>query len=126
MGGIGRVGEGIIADLAARLPRQRKTRRAKLGPAAALPRPAERQGMRYQWLERLLANPRLEIDAVMAPHARELLGRAAASGRRLVLILDRTQATARHQVLMLDPFSRGAPQKALERTRARGVACLPA
>jgi hypothetical protein len=142
MGGIGRVGGGIIADLAARLPRQRKTRRAKLGLAvatmlevrsakpmglaAALPRPTERQGMRYQWLERLLANPRLEIDAVMAPHARELLGRAAASGQRLVLILDRTQATARHQVLMLDPFSRGPPQKTLERTRARGVACLPA
>jgi hypothetical protein len=117
MGGIACVSGGIIADLAARLPRQRKTQRAKLGPAvatmlearsanpmdlaAALPRPTERQGMRHQWLERLLANPRLEVDAVMAPYARELLGRAAASGQRLVLILDQTQATARHQVLML-------------------------
>ena len=117
MGGIEHIGEGIIADLAARLPRQRKTQRAKLGLlvatmlearsanlmdlAAALPRPAERLDMRYQWIERLLADPRLEVDAVMEPYARELLGRAAASGQRLVLILDQTRATARHQVLML-------------------------
>src|SRR3982751_4984192 len=98
MGGIEHVSEGIIADLVARLPRQRKTQRAKLGLlvatmlearsanlmdlAAALPRPTERLDMRYQWIERLLANPCLEVDAVMAPYARELLGRAAASGRR--------------------------------------------
>src|SRR4051795_1204153 len=139
MGGVEHVSEGIIADLVARLPRQRKTQRAKLGLlvatmlearsanlmdlAAALPRgterlalrhpgiegPAghprpggtERLDMRYQWIERLLANPRLEVDAVMAPYARELLGRAAASGQRLVLILAKTRATAHHQVLML-------------------------
>src|SRR3954468_5560483 len=117
MGGIEHVSEGIIADLVARLPRQRKTQRAKLGLlvatmlearsanlmdlAAALPRGTERVDMRYQWIERLLANPRLEGDAVMAPYARELLGRAAASGQRLVLILDQTRATAHHQVLML-------------------------
>src|SRR5256885_10112009 len=57
--------------------------------------------MRYQGSERLLANPRLEVDAVMARYARELLGRAAASGQRLVLILDQTRATAHQQVLML-------------------------
>lgn len=117
MGGIEHVGSGIIADLAARLPWQRKTQRAKLGLlvatmldvrsanlmdlAAALPRRAERVDMRYQWIERLLANPRLEVDAVMAPFARTLLGQAAASGQQLVLILDQTQATTRHQVLML-------------------------
>src|SRR3954447_3920723 len=117
MGGIEDVSEGIIADLVARLPRQRKTQRAKLGLlvatmlearsanlmdlAAALPRGTERLDMRYQWIERLLADPRLEVDAVMAPYARELLGRAAASGQRLVLILDQTRATAPHQVLML-------------------------
>src|SRR3954463_12132494 len=117
MGGIEHVGEGIIADLAARLPRQRKTQRAKLALlvatmlearsanlmdlAAALPRPTERLDMRYQWIERLLANPRLEGDAVRAPSARGRLARAAASGQRLGLILDQTRATARHQVLML-------------------------
>src|SRR4051794_41947830 len=98
MGGIEHVSEGIIADLVARLPRQRKTQRAKLGLlvatmlearsanlmdlAAALPRGTERLDMRYQWIERLLANPRLGVAAVMAPYARELLGRAAASGPR--------------------------------------------
>src|SRR4051794_32222248 len=117
MGGIEHVSEGIIADLVARLPRQRKTQRAKLGLlvatmlearsanlmdlAAGLPRPTERLDMRHQWIERLSANPRPGGDGVTAPCARELLDRAAASGRRLVLILDQTRATARHQVLML-------------------------
>src|SRR3954462_11688256 len=86
MGGIEHVSEGIIADLVARLPRQRKTQRAKFGLlvatmlearsanlmdlAAALPRGTERLDMRYQWIERPLATPRLEVDAVMAPYAR--------------------------------------------------------
>src|SRR3954452_15434440 len=117
MGGIEHVSEGIIADLVARLPRKRKPQRAKLALlvatmlearsanlmdlAAALPRGTERLDMRYQWIERLLANPRLEVDAVMAPYARELLGRAAASGQRLPPIPLQTRATAHHQVLML-------------------------
>ena len=62
MGGIEHVGDAITADLAARLPRQRKAQRAKLGLlvatmlearsanlmdlAAALPRPTERLDMR--------------------------------------------------------------------------------
>ena len=47
--------------------------------AAALPRPAERLDMRYQWIARLLANPRVDCDAVMAPYGREVLARQAAA-----------------------------------------------
>jgi hypothetical protein len=37
--------------------------------------------MRYQWISRLLGNERVEVDAVMAPYAREVLARLAADGR---------------------------------------------
>src|SRR3954471_543503 len=111
MGGIEHVGEGIIADLAARLPRQRKTQRAKLGLlvatmlgersanlmdlAAALPRPAERMDMRYQWLPRRLPHPPVDCDAIMRPFAEEAVRHAAASGGTVVLLLDQSRVSAR-------------------------------
>ena len=68
--------------------------------AASLPRAAERPDMRYQWISRLLGNERVEVDAVMAPYARELLARLAADGRTVVLMIDQTRATERHQLVM--------------------------
>ena len=86
MGGIEHVAVGIVADLEAKLPGQRKTQRGKLGLlvatmlavrsanlmdlAASLPRPCERVDKRYQWIERFLSNDRVSVDAVMAPHRR--------------------------------------------------------
>ena len=83
MGGIETMAAAIGADLAARLPRQNKKQREGLALlvataldvrdvnlmelAAALPRAAERLDMRYQWISRLLANPLMDIDEVMAP-----------------------------------------------------------
>ena len=115
-GGIGVVAEGIAAELGCRLPGQRKTQRNNLALlvatmlearsanlmdlAAALPRDAERADMRYQWITRVLGNPLIDPDAVMAPFAREVLGHAAAAGR-VVLILDQSKLSDRHQVLML-------------------------
>ena len=109
--------EGIKAELAQRLPRQRKTQRGKLALlvatmlgersanpmdlAAALPRPAERTDMRYQWIARLLANPRVECDAVMRPFAEEAIRQAGAAGGTVVLILDQSKVSAWHQMLML-------------------------
>src|SRR3954447_18934134 len=55
--------------------------------------------MRYQWISRLLGNPLIDADAVMAPYGRELLARLAAEGRAVVLMIDQTRATARHQVV---------------------------
>ena len=114
--GITQLAEGIAEDLQRRLPDQRKTQRGKLALlvatilevrsanlmalAAALPREADRADMRYQWIARFIDNDLVDCDEVMEPFAREVLARAAASGR-IVLIMDQTKASDRHQILML-------------------------
>ena len=116
MGGIGQVAGGIAEELRRRLPGQRKTQRENLALlvatmlearsanlmdlAAALPRPAERIDMRYQWIVRVLANAHIDCDAVMTPFAREVIGQAADAGR-VEVILDQSKLSDRHQVLML-------------------------
>ena len=57
--------------------------------------------MRDQWITRLLANSLVVSDAVMEPFAREVLDNAAARGMPLVLIMDQSKVSERHQVLML-------------------------
>src|SRR3954464_529068 len=100
-----------------RLPRQHKAQREGLALltatmldvrsanlmdlAASLPRAAGRLDMRYQWISRLLGNELIDVDAVMAPYAREGLARLAADGRTVVLMIDQTRATERHQVVMV-------------------------
>lgn len=69
--------------------------------AASLPREAERIDMRYQWISRLLGNELIDTDWVMAPFAREVLGRASAKGQRLVLIIDQTQANDTQQAVVV-------------------------
>jgi len=120
MGGIEHAAQGVSAVLHERLPWQRKTQRENLALlvatmlsersanlmslAAALPRPSDRIDMRYQWIVRVLANPRIECDAVMLPFASDVLARAQAEagpGERVDLILDQRRASERHQVLML-------------------------
>src|SRR3954471_1136212 len=94
MRGIGVVASGIEAELRRRLPRRRKTRRGEpalsvattLGersadltdPAAALPRPTERVDVRCQRVARLLADPRVDCDALMRPFAGEATRRTRA------------------------------------------------
>src|SRR4051794_16030774 len=125
MNDITEVADSINSELKRRLPKQRKTQRTKLALlvstmldvrsanlmdlAAGLPREADRTGplgnvkryMRYQWITRLLGNPLVISDAIMEPFAREVLERAAAGGEPLSLILDQSQISERHQVLML-------------------------
>jgi Transposase DDE domain len=107
--------EGVAGEFQRLLPRQRKTQRTNLSLlvatmldvrsanlmdlAAGLPRDADRIDMRYQWISRVLMNPLIDPDAVMAPFAREVLCRLAGEDQPLVLILD--QLSDRHQVLML-------------------------
>jgi hypothetical protein len=109
--------EGIKAELAKRLPRQRKTQQNKLAVlvatmlhvrsanlvvlAAGLPRESDRWDMGYQWISRFLANDLVCCDEVMEPFAREVLTRLAKTGDPLPLILDQTKACDRHQILML-------------------------
>ena len=117
VGGIATVAAAIAEDMRARLFRQHKKQREGLALlvatmldvrsanlmdlSASLPRAAERLDMRYQWISRLLGNELIEVDAVMAPYARQVLARLAADGRKLVLMIDQTQATAWHQVVMV-------------------------
>src|SRR5215203_431426 len=117
MGGVETLAAAVRADLATRLPRQNKKQREGLALlvataldvrdvnlmelAAALPRAAARLDMRYQWISRLLGNALIATDAVMAPFAREVLARAGADGRTLVLIIDQSQVNAAHQMVMV-------------------------
>jgi hypothetical protein len=117
MDGLTRIADSISADLKKRLPKQRKTQRGKLALlvatmldvrsanlmdlAAGLPLEADRTDMRDQWITRLLGNPLVISDEIMEPFAREVLEQAAAGDQPLILILDQSKFSDRHQVLML-------------------------
>ncbi len=117
MDGIKNLADGIAKEFHRLHPKQRKTQRTNLSLliatmldvrsanlmdlAAGLPRDAERIDMRYQWISRVLMNPLIEPDVVMAPFAREVLCRLAGEDQPLVLILDQSKLNDRHQVLML-------------------------
>ena len=115
MTGITEIAESISSELKRRLPKQRKRTKLALlvstmlevrsanlmDLAAGLPREADRTDMRYQWISRLLGNPLVISDAIMEPFSREVLERATADGQPLVLILDQSKVSDRHQVLML-------------------------
>ena len=123
MVGIEMVAGTIGEDMLGRLPRQNKKQREGLSLlvatvldvrsanlmdlAASVPRTADRLDMRYQWISRhqwisrLLGNDLIEVDAVMAPYGRDVLARLGASGQQIVLIMDQTQLTARHQAVMV-------------------------
>ena len=116
-GGIEAVAASISADLVRRLPRQNKKQREGLASlvatmldvrsanlmdlSASLPRAAERIDMRYQWISRLLGNELIDTDRVMAPFASEVLERAAAHGRRLILIIDQSKANHTQQAIVV-------------------------
>jgi len=115
--GIKHIADSISAELKQRLPHQRKTQRGKLALlvatmldvrsanlmdlAAGLPLEADRTDMRYQWITRLLGNPLVVSDAIMEPFSREVLEQTVADGQPVVLVLDQSKLSDRHQVLML-------------------------
>lgn len=138
LGGIESVAASVGAELLLRLPGQNKKQREGLALlvstalavrsvnlndlASALPRQAERLDMRYQWISRVLGNDLIEVDAVMAPFAREVLARAAQGGRRVVLAIDQSQANAGHQMLMISlRFGGRALPLAWRMRRAKGT-----
>jgi len=111
------VSEGIAAAFRRLLPGQRKTQRQNLALliatmlgvrsanlmdlAAGLPRDVARIDMRFQWIWRVLMNPLIDPDAIMAPFAREVMERQAHAGQPIVLIMDQSKLSDRHHVLML-------------------------
>lgn len=117
MDGTKGVANSIAQEFQRLLPRQRKTQRTNLALlvatmldvrsanlmdlAAGLPRDVERIDMRYQWIARVLMNPLIVPDAVMAPFAQEVLCRLAADTQPLIVIMDQSKLNDRHHVLML-------------------------
>ena len=107
------IGEDMLGRLPGRNKKQREGRSLLVATvldvrsanlmdlAASLPRAADRLDMRYQWISRLLGNDLIEVDAVMAPYGRDVVARLGANGQRIVLIMDQTQLTARHQAVMV-------------------------
>ena len=69
--------------------------------ANLLPLDTARQDMREQWLRRLLKNPLLHCDEVMAPLARQELEKAAAHGQVVLLSMDQAELGDRMAVLMV-------------------------
>src|SRR4051812_44298966 len=57
--------------------------------------------MRYQWISRLLGNALIDAAAVMAPYAREVLARACAGSRALVVIIDQSKVNDAHHMVMV-------------------------
>jgi hypothetical protein len=69
--------------------------------ANLLPLDTERQDRREPWLRRLLKNPLLRSEAVMAPWARQELEQAARHGQTVLLSMDQTDLGDRMAVLMV-------------------------
>ncbi len=109
--------QAISRDMQAKLPFQRKTQRNNLSEAiatilhlrtvntseiaAGLPRKAERMDMRYQWLLRLLDNPHIHQQAIMAAYGTEILNKLSSTEKQIVLILDQTHINKAFEMLMV-------------------------
>lgn len=109
--------EAIREALLCRLPWQRKTQRDKLSVliavvlrvqsanlmkwGAALPRQIKDKDVRYQYIERFLSNPRVDVAAVMRPFAQEVLNKASKKGQTIVLMMDQSQIRGDLQLLMV-------------------------
>lgn len=126
--------EALEADFDRRLPGYHKSRREGLvtlaaamlevrSPtipdlAAGLPRLIRQDEDRSQYVERLLGNTKIGVDAVMAAYAREVLTGLASSGRAVVLQLDQTHVNPHCEVLMLSARLGGRAVPIAWRTRA--------
>jgi hypothetical protein len=138
VGGIATVAGGIGGDMRARLPGQHERRREGLALLAATmpdvrgadltdlaaspPRAAGRPDTRHQRTGRLPGDGRTAVGAVVAPHGRESLAHLAANGRKVVLVVDRTRATGRHQVGMVAARAGGRALPPARRVEATGGA----
>lgn len=69
--------------------------------ANALPRNIISKDKRYQYVERLVANPHIDCDEVMRPYAVEVFTRLSAQDQTIVLMMDQSKINDLNQVLML-------------------------
>ena len=109
--------QAIEEDFQARLPGYHKSRREGLcllsalmlecrtpnlmELAAALPREIATPDKRYQYIERQLSNPHIDVDKVSSAYARSVLERLCAEGQTLILMIDQSHINEFNEVLML-------------------------
>jgi hypothetical protein len=107
----------IEADFLERLPGYHKSRREGLcllaglmldvrsanlmELSAALPREIADADKRYQYIERVLSNPHIDVDEVSGAYAREVLEMLSADGLTIVLMMDQSHINAMNEVLMV-------------------------
>ena len=117
MSGFKRIVSAISKDLEERLPRQRATQRRKLSELVAgmlvcqtpnlmelsnvLDRPTESAEARYNYVERFLKNPLVDIQVVMSAFAEDLLKRLMVHQHTLVLMIDQSKVNDTLDVLMV-------------------------
>ncbi len=90
--------EGLVTLAAVML----ETRSANLMElAASLPREIGSKDHRYQYISRLLGNPKISCDDVMASYAGEIFARLSAAGQTIVLMLDQSKINDFNEVLMV-------------------------
>lgn len=123
----------IEDDFRERLPGYHKSRRAGLcllstlmldcrtpnlmELAAALPRDIADVDKRYQYIERQLSNPHIDVDAVSGAYAHDVLERLAAEGQIIVLMMDQSHINSLNEVLMLSVRAGGRAIPFLWRVR---------
>lgn len=117
MGGFKEIVNAVAKDLASRLPNQRATQRRKLSELVGgmlvcqtpnlmelsnvLDRPTHSAEARYNYVERFLKNPLVEIQDVMSAYAKDLLLRLAKHQSVLVLMIDQSHVNSTLEVLMV-------------------------
>lgn len=69
--------------------------------AAALPREIGTADHRYQYIERQLANPAIDADAVIRPYALEVMERLSVRGQTIILQIDQSHINDTNEVLMV-------------------------
>ncbi len=117
MSGFKEIVSAISRDLEERLPRQRATQRRKLSELVAgmlvcqtpnlmelsnvLDRPTQSAEARYNYVERFLKNPLVDVGVVMSAYAKDLLKRLVSHQQTLVLMIDQSKVNDALQVLMV-------------------------
>lgn len=107
----------ISEDLKGRLPDQRSTQRRKLSELVGgmlvcqtpnlmelsnvLDRPTESAEVRYNYVERFLKNPLVDVKVVMASFGKDLLARLAHHQHTPILMIDQSKVNDHLEILMI-------------------------
>lgn len=117
MQGVLGIAAAVESDLARRLPGTSRARRRGVAQVVAamlavrsanlvelgnaLPRQIASWEKRYQFVERVLGNEKIDCDAVMTSFAGEVARRLSAAGQTLVVMMDQSHINDLNEVLMV-------------------------